>query len=303
LIELSCEALTAGDVYRALWRHKALIIVLTAVFVAATWYLVAQESRKYDASTLVRVVERGPDAGDASGALLAAQTAAQTYAKLINSGALKPEMRSLLATCSRPLPQPITGGQASTGQSAARARSIKELRSTCKALGGAATSRSARRRLSEVGVSASQVESLDLLSITARSQNKVRAMVGANAAAFALRGFIRKAGSGSERIVVAKAAVLPSSPASRQLALKVVLALMVGLLFNGALALLLELFRDRLPETEELGRALGQPVLATIPSLRLNRVERLVATRPDERPITVREETDERIPEGHEHPG
>jgi capsular polysaccharide biosynthesis protein len=302
--------LTAGDVYRALWRHKALIIVLTAVFVGVTWYLVSRESRKYDASTLVRAEERGTNAGDAPGALLAAQTLAQTYAKLINSGALKPDIRSLLATCSRRLPKPVApgpsslqGGQATTAASAARARSIRELRSTCKSLGGVAASRLARRRLTEVGISASQVESLDLLSITARSQSKVRAKVGANAAAFALRRFIEKAGPGSERIAIAKPAVLPTSPASRQLALKVVLALMVGLLFNGALALLLELFRDRLPETDELGKALGQPVLATIPSLRLNRLETLVATRPEERPLTVGEETNERIREGHEHRG
>ena len=36
-------------------------------------------------------------------------------------------------------------------------------------------------------------------------------------------------------------------------------------------SLLIELFRDRLPEPDELGQALGHPVLATIPTLRLHR--------------------------------
>jgi capsular polysaccharide biosynthesis protein len=282
--------LTAGDVYRALWRHKALILVLTAVFVGVTWYLVSRESRRYDASTLVRVEERGPNAGDASAALLAAQTLAQTYAKLIGSGALKPGVRSLLSECSSrtPISPPSLPGGVRL--------------SSCKSLGDVSETRLARRNLSQVGISASQVESLDLLSITARSKNKVQAKVAANATVLALRSFIHTA-PGSERIVVAKPAALPSSPASRQLALKVVLALMVGLLFNGALALLLELFRDRLPETDELAKTLGQPVLATIPSLRLNRVEALIRTGPDGDPVMVGEETDERIRDGQSRRG
>jgi capsular polysaccharide biosynthesis protein len=284
--------LTAGDVYRALWRHKALIIVLTAVFVGATWYLVSKESRRYDASTLVRIEERGPNAGDASAALLAAQTLTQTYAKLIDSGALKPGIRSLILACARRPTAPNPTAPAARGVVTP---------SSCKSLADRTGSRIARRRLSEVRVSASQVEDLALLSVTARSESKVRAMVVANAAPLALRSFIRQAGPGSERIVVAKPAALPTSPASRQLALKVVLAIMLGLLFNGALALLLELFRDPLPETDELGKTLGQPVLATIPSLRLNRVETLRATRPEERSLPVGEEASERIRDGHEH--
>jgi capsular polysaccharide biosynthesis protein len=283
--------LTAGDVYRALWRHKALIILLTAVFVGATWYLVSQESRRYDASMLARIEVRGPNAGDASAALLAAQTLTQTYARLIDSGALKPGIRSLITACARRPTVPNPRAPAAQGGVTP---------SSCESLGGRTASRIARRKLSEVRVSASQVEELDLLSVTVRSGSKVRAMVVANATPLALRSFIRQAGPGSERIVVAKPAALPTSPASRQLALKVVIALMLGLLFNGALALLLELFRDRLPETDELGKTLEQPVLATIPSLRLNAVETLMATRPEERSVAVGEVPNERIRDGHE---
>jgi hypothetical protein len=54
------------------------------------------------------------------------------------------------------------------------------------------------------------------------------------------------------------------------LPLKLTIALLVALIFNGALALLIELFRDRLPEAEQLGPDVGAPVLATIPTLRLH---------------------------------
>jgi len=269
--------LTAGDVYRALWRHKAVIVLLTCVFVGATWYAVSRETRRYEASTLVRIQERGPGAGDASAALLAAQTLAQTYAKIIGSGALRGEMDSIVSACtSSPAPTARRKGT-SSGVPA----------SSCRSLGGARAARIANRKISEVALSAGQVQDLDLLSVTTRSENPTRAMVVANAAPLALKRFIRQTGSRSERIVVAKAATVPSSPISRQLALKVAVALMLGLLFNGALALLAELFRDRLPETEELGQALGQPVLATIPSLRLKPVDALLAGRHEDPSLAV----------------
>jgi hypothetical protein len=69
------------------------------------------------------------------------------------------------------------------------------------------------------------------------------------------------------------------------LPLKIAIAVMFGLIFNGALALLLELFRDRLPEPDELGQALGRPVLATIPNLRLHDAATLAAAR--QGPISV----------------
>jgi hypothetical protein len=63
------------------------------------------------------------------------------------------------------------------------------------------------------------------------------------------------------------------------LPLKIAIAVMLGLIFNGALALLLELFRDRLPEPDQLGREVGVPVLATIPALLLHRATNLAAAR------------------------
>jgi capsular polysaccharide biosynthesis protein len=220
--------LTAGDVYRALWRHKIFIVVLTAVFVAATVYATLRQSVKYEGSTLVRVQERGPSVGNASDALQASQDLALTYAKIIDSGALKEEVVRLV-------PPGI-----------------------------------ARQRASEATLSGDPVQDLDLLSITAKSTNSASAALAASMAPRALRSFIRRTSSGSERIIVIKPATT-SSAVSRHVALNAVIALMLGLIFNGALALLIELFRDRLPEPEELGQAVGHPVLATIPTLRFRR--------------------------------
>jgi capsular polysaccharide biosynthesis protein len=216
--------LTAGDVYRALWRHKVFIAVLTAVFVAATWYATEQQTQTYEASALVRAQERGRKAGDAAAALQASVTLAQSYAKMIDSGALDGQTRELLA------------GKVGN--------------------------------LSEVEVSADPVQDLDLLTIRAKSKNARRATIVANATPSALRAFIRNSGSQSEHAVTVD--TTPSSPVSRHLALNVALALMLGLIFNGALALVLELVRDRLPEPDELGRVVGHPVLATIPTMRLH---------------------------------
>jgi capsular polysaccharide biosynthesis protein len=272
--------LTAGDVYRALWRHKLFIAVLTALLVGATWYVTSRQSRTYEASTLVRVQERGPDAGDASAALVASQTLTQTYAKIIDSGALQAEIRRLIATCSNPASAQPPANPRSPGVS------------SCRWLRSRNLGRVSLRQFSEAELSASPVEDLDLLSITSRSESPTRAMVVASAAPVALRSFIRRTGSLSEQIVIAKPATMPTSPVSRQLPLKIAIALVLGLIFNGALALLIELFRDRLPESDELGQTLGYPVLATIPGLRLHPITAVEAPREPAAVLTAQESVD-----------
>jgi succinoglycan biosynthesis transport protein ExoP len=252
---------TAGDVYRALWRHKFFIVALTAVFVGAAWYVTSRQTRTYEASTLVRVQEREPSPNTTAAALLA-----QTYARLISSGALDDEIRALLGRCSRVNSIPSRSARAAT-------------RRLCNTLGSTSGGRTAPLRVSEVELAGSTVEDLALLSITARSRNPTSAVVVANATPLALRTFIRRTGTRNEQIVIAKPATTPSSPVSRHLPLNLAIALMLGLIFNGALALLLELFRDRLPESDELGQAVGHPVLATIPTLRLHPVGAVEASR------------------------
>ncbi len=257
--------MTAGDVYRALWRHKFFIVVLTAVFVAAAWYATSQQARRYEASTLVRVQERG-DTGNAS--LVAAQTLAETYAKIIGSGALKGDIKTFVAGCASGNASSLKGFLPPVAPRRASASSPNgNVPSTSRSVRRAAAARRFRRAYTR-----------DLLTISARSKTPENATIAANAAPWALRLFIRRTGSGTEKLVLVKAATKPSSPVSQQLPLKIAIAVMFGLIFNGALALLLELFRDRLPEPDELGQALGHPVLATIPALRLHQVANLTDT-------------------------
>jgi capsular polysaccharide biosynthesis protein len=246
---------TAGDVYRALWRHKFFVVVLTAVFVGVAWYLTSRETDAYEASTIVRAQQSGQSAGSPE-ALRASQTLAQTYARIVEEGALADEIATLVAQCAR--------------RSSAPGEARNPPPGSCESLGRVRGV--APREVSNVGLSASAVQDLDLLSITARSHNRRNAAVVANAAPWALRAFIRRSAARTEKIVTVKRATIPTSPVSHQLPLKIAIAAMLGLIFNGALALLLELFRDRLPEPDELGRTLGHPVLATIPSLRLRPV-------------------------------
>ena len=242
--------MTAADVYRALWRHKWFILVLTATCVAAAWYGTVQQTKRHEAAALVRVQERGrAAAGNPSAALQASQELAQTYARMIGSGALREDMKTLVAACTRP--------------SARVARA-----SPCQWLLGRRRAGLAPGTISSVKLTAENVQDLDLLSITARSESPRDALVAAAAAPDALRRFIRRTAPPSERVVTVKAPT-SSSVVSQHLALNVTIALMLGLIFSGALALLIELFRDRLPEADELEVAVGHPVLATIPTLRL----------------------------------
>ena len=251
----SQSKVTAGEVYRALWRYKWFILVLTAACVGAAWFATAHQTKTYEASTLVRAEVRGNSAGNASDALQASQVLAETYAKVIGSGALVGELRTLAATCAKP------------NRSAAVPASAR----TCAWLAGKRAGRLEPRTISRVKLSANHLQDLDLLSITARSANPRNALLAAAAAPDALRSFIRRTAPSSERIVTVKAATT-SSPVSRHLALNATIALMLGLIFSGAFALLIELFRDRLPEADELEQALGHPVLATIPTMRLHRI-------------------------------
>jgi capsular polysaccharide biosynthesis protein len=302
--------LTAADVYRALWRHKFFIVVLTAVFVAAAWYATSRQAQRYEASTLARVQERG-DTGNAS--LVAAQTLAQTYAEIIGSGALKGDIQTFVAGCVSGKPSslkgflpPVAPRRARTSslkgslplttpsvrRAAATRRFRKSYTRACRSIGVAARGRVAPRKVSEVRLSGSPVQGVDLLSIAARSKGPANATIAANAAPWALRAFIRRTGSGTEKVVLVKAATKPTSPVSRQLPLKIAIAVMFGLIFNGALALLLELFRDRLPEPDELGQTLGRPVLATIPTLRLHQASRFAAARHEPSSVSMEQSRD-----------
>ena len=223
------DALTAGDVYRALWRHKVLIIALTVACVGATWYATSLQSRTYEASSLVRI-QPGYRGADPLSAIQASERIAQTYAKLIDAGALDARIKPLAS------------------------RQMSE------------------QDLSRVSVSGHPVQDLELMWISARSTDPTNAMIVANAAPQALGDFIARTGTFGDEVVTVKRATTPSVPVSPRTIWNVAIALVLGLIFNSALVLLFEVFRDRLPEPDELRQVVGYPILATIPTVRLHRM-------------------------------
>jgi capsular polysaccharide biosynthesis protein len=228
--------MTAGDVYRALWRHKLFILLLTAACVAGAWYATSRQERVYEASTLVRIQQRAVNPGDAFVSLEASERLSQTYVEILDSGAL-------------------------TDQIAARAAKKKNKKAPVA-------------NAADVSISATPVAGVALLWIAARSANPAAAAAAANAASTVLRDFAQGS-SAFEQIVTVKPASKPRTPVEPNTKLNLALALLLALVFNSALVLSFEVLRDRLPASDELGAELGYPVLATIPTLRLRRVKDL----------------------------
>jgi capsular polysaccharide biosynthesis protein len=220
---------TAGDVYRALWRHRFVIPLLTAVCVGLTWYVTSLQTPIYEASTLVRLEQRNVSAGDAFNAIQASALLAQESGEIIGSGALDQPVVALVA------------------------------------------GRVSAKNVSDVKLQGKQVQNLDLLRISARGPNAGVATIVANAAPQALAALIHRTGTLREDVLTVKTATVPTSPVAPNKGLNIALALVLGLILNGALMLLLEILRDRLPGSDELGPSVGYPVLATIPLLRASR--------------------------------
>jgi capsular polysaccharide biosynthesis protein len=137
-------------------------------------------------------------------------------------------------------------------------RSVKER--IGQGLGGGLSAR-------DVNISASPVQDLALLHISATSQDPRVAATVANAAPGVLRNFIAETQTINDQIVTINQASIPGTPVSPKPMRTAILAFLVILIFNCGLALLIEFFRDRLPEVEELESAIGKPVLGTIPVL------------------------------------
>ena len=216
--------MAAGEIYRALWRHKFFIVAFTAVLIAAAWYLTSRQTPIYEARTLIKIDQRVQDDQDASRSIEVGERLARTYAVVVTTRDF--------------------------------ARLVQ------RNLGG-------RIAFAEItgNVSAAPVEDLELLGISARSPDRRKAALIANAAPGALIRFIRDAGTPGIKVVPVERAIVPSTPASPNLRLNIAVALLLGLIFNGALALAIDVLSDRLPDSDELEEAIGQPVLATIPTL------------------------------------
>lgn len=217
--------MVALDLYRALWRRRYLIAILTLATVASAWFVVSRQTKIYKSTTLVRVEQQVTDPTQVGNALGVAQHLAQTYAQIVSTDAMATRIFSSLH---------------------------------------------GRVPRSHVQISATPVQDLELLYISAKSPNPQEAAEVANAAPAALREFIaesQNAGTGKDLIVTVNPAGVSATPISPRVKLSLVIAFIAGLVFNGGLALLIEFLSDRLPPVDDLEAALGKPVLATVPML------------------------------------
>jgi capsular exopolysaccharide synthesis family protein len=70
------------SVYRVLWRHRLLILVLTGVLLGTTWFLTERQTKEYTATSLVRVQQRVTQAEDVFGALQTGERLARVYERI-----------------------------------------------------------------------------------------------------------------------------------------------------------------------------------------------------------------------------
>jgi polysaccharide biosynthesis transport protein len=118
-------------------------------------------------------------------------------------------------------------------------------------------------------ISSEPVPGTDLLNITVTGTDPGRIAQIANATPDALRAFAKI--EATEQIVPISEAGVPSSPVSPKVNLAIAVALVIGLIINGALMVLLDLLRDRFANADELRAATGKPVLAMVPRLQATR--------------------------------
>ena len=117
-------------------------------------------------------------------------------------------------------------------------------------------------------IDASQLSNLELLWIAVTGPEPEVAAAVANEVPDALASFIEETGTLRDTITVVERAGVPASPSSPNVELNVTLALMLGLILGGGVALLKESFSDRIKDVEELERVTRHPVIATIPNLK-----------------------------------
>jgi capsular exopolysaccharide synthesis family protein len=84
------------SVYRTLWRHRLLILLLTGVLVGTTWLLTERQTKLYTATTLVRVQQRVTQAEDVFGALQTGERLARVYVRIAETRSVAAEVRERL---------------------------------------------------------------------------------------------------------------------------------------------------------------------------------------------------------------
>jgi capsular polysaccharide biosynthesis protein len=217
---------TTADVYRALWRHKAFIVVMTTAVVAAAWFLTSRQPSVYEATTKVHILPPLAEGLNAEQAADIGERLAQTYAETAETTVIANKVYDEL---NGDIPLSSIMGK----------------------------------------INAEPARGLEFMTVSVRNRDPERAEIVANSIPDALKSYISEFENlkGVE-VSVVDPATKPTEPASPNLELNLALAFLFGLIFNAALALLVEAVGDRIHDTEELEQLTGQPVLATVPSLK-----------------------------------
>jgi polysaccharide biosynthesis transport protein len=117
-------------------------------------------------------------------------------------------------------------------------------------------------------IGATQLSNLELLRISVTDPDPRVAEVAANTVPVVLGRFIARTGTFRDTITVVERASEPTVPSSPNLRLNIVIAVMLGLILGGALAVLKESVADRIGSIEELEKSARHPVIAVIPNLK-----------------------------------
>ncbi len=216
---------------RAIWRYKWLAAGLTALLMLLTWALVGSQPDTYQASTKVRIQAIVPRT-DAPAIDVDKQNVS-SYAEIVQGSDFADISAQKLAGAVPPIVPPITPAEI------------------------------------QKAVSASPVQGTDLLQVNADGRDPVRLANIANVALLTLRQYSQENGA-RERISPVDQATIPTSPVAPRVALAVAIAFIVGLIANGVLMVLLDLFRDRFASPDELETMTARPVLAVVPRLSRN---------------------------------
>jgi capsular polysaccharide biosynthesis protein len=81
--------MTISVVYRTLWRHKVLIVLLTSLVVATAYVLTARQTKLYTATSLVRVQQNVANASDVFSALMTGERLARTYVDIAQTESVR----------------------------------------------------------------------------------------------------------------------------------------------------------------------------------------------------------------------
>jgi polysaccharide biosynthesis transport protein len=78
-----------SEVYRALWRHRLFVALVTAAVVVAAFVFTSRQTELYTASSLVRVQQNVRNSEEAFGALLTGERLARTYEQIAETDSVE----------------------------------------------------------------------------------------------------------------------------------------------------------------------------------------------------------------------